>query len=199
MAQDLRKMFELNRERPDRNIKMKAGHENRFMARLERELPSEKRAVSIKWYALAASIVVLLSSGIYFLTSTTEENVPIKTTVVDKETLDEGGNGISLGDLSPDLKKVENYYVANINLALSKLEVSPENKVLVDSFMEQLSLLDIEYKNLNKELNTIGPNDQTINALIKNLQLRLQLLQKLKMKLNDLKSSKNEQVETNAI
>lgn len=199
MAQDLRKMFESNRERPDRDIKLKAGHENRFMARLERELPLKKRTTSKKWYALAASIAVLLSFGIYFLTNTNEVNGPIKTTVVDKETLDESGSGISLGDLSPDLKKVENYYVANINLALSKLEVSPENKALVDSFMDQLSLLDIEYKNLNKELNTIGPNDQTINALIKNLQLRLQLLQKLKMKLNDLKSSKNEQVKTNAI
>ncbi|MGB5273235.1 MAG: hypothetical protein WBN39_04200 [Flavobacteriaceae bacterium] len=199
MAQDLRKMFESNREQPDRKIELKAGHENRFMARLERELPLTKRVVSIKWYALAASIAVLLSLGIYFHTSTTEENGPIKTTVVDKETLDESGSGISLGDLSPDLKKVENYYVANINLALSKLEVSPENKALVDSFMDQLSLLDIEYKNLNKELNTIGPNDQTINALIKNLQLRLQLLQKLKMKLNDLKSSNNEPIETNAI
>ncbi len=199
MAQDLRKMFESKREQPDLNIKLKGGHENRFVARLERELPLKRKAVSIKWYALAASIAVLLSLGIYFLTGTTEENMPVKTTVVNKKTLDESDSGISLGDLSPDLKKVENYYVANINLALSKLEVSSENKGLVDSFMEQLSLLDIEYKNLNKELNTIGPNDQTINALIKNLQLRLQLLQKLKMKLNDLKSSKNEQVETNAI
>jgi hypothetical protein len=199
MAKDLREMFESNREQPDGNMKLKAGHEHRFLARLERELPLKERTVSKKWYAVAASISVLLSLGIYYVTSTTEENGPIKTTVVDKETLDESGNGISLGDLSPDLKKVENYYVANINLTLSKLEVSPENKALVDSFMDQLSLLDIEYGNLNKELNTIGPNDQTINALIKNLQLRLQLLQKLKLKLNDLKSSKNEQVETNAI
>jgi hypothetical protein len=199
MAQDLRKMFEQNREQPDRKIKLRAGHDKRFLARLERELPLKKRAVPMKWYALAASIAVLLSLGIYFLAGTTDENGPVKTTLVDKETLDESRSGISLGDLSPDLKKVENYYVANINLALSKLEISPENKALVDSFMDQLSLLDIEYKNLNKELNAMGPNDQTINALIKNLQLRLQLLQKLKMKLNDLKSSKNEQVETNAI
>jgi hypothetical protein len=49
------------------------------------------------------------------------------------------------------------------------------------------------------ELNQLGPNDQTISALIENLQLRLQLLQKLKKKLNELNTSKNEQVETNTI
>ncbi|MEO0902253.1 MAG: hypothetical protein AAFY00_09595, partial [Bacteroidota bacterium] len=53
--------------------------------------------------------------------------------------------------------------------------------------------LDGEYNHLNQELNELGPNDDTISALINNLQLRLQLLQKLKTKLNQLKSSKNEQ------
>lgn len=63
--------------------------------------------------------------------------------------------------------------------------------------MKQLDTLNSEYINLNDELNEIGPNDQTISALIQNLQLRLQLLQKLKKKLNELKTSKNEQVKTN--
>ena len=104
-----------------------------------------------------------------------------------------------MGDLSPDLKKIENYYVANINLELSRLEVSDENRGLVDDFMSRLSELDKEYQRLNTELNEIGPNDQTINALIKNLQLRLQLLQKLKLKLDQLKSSENEQVTSKSV
>ena len=74
------------------------------------------------------------------------------------------------------MQKIESYYVANINLELANLEVSDENNDLVDSYMEQLAMLDAEYKKLNKELNTIGPKDQTIEALIQNLQLRLQLL-----------------------
>ena len=70
---------------------------------------------------------------------------------------------------------------------------------MVDDYMRRLSELNEEYKKLNIELNEIGPNDQTINALIKNLQLRLQLLQKLKEKLNQLKSSENEQVTSNSV
>ena len=119
--------------------------------------------------------------------------------IVDKETENTKDQDYSLGDLSPDLKKIENYYVANINLELSRLEVSNENKALVDDYMRRLSELDKEYKRLNIELNEIGPNDQTINALIKNLQLRLQLLQKLKLKLDQLKSSENEQVTSNSV
>jgi hypothetical protein len=107
--------------------------------------------------------------------------------------------GISLGDLSPDLKKIEDYYVVNINLALADLEISQENKDLVDDYMKRLGELNAEYTKLNKELNEIGPNDQTITALIKNLQLRLQLLQKLKSKLYEFKTSENEQVTANIV
>jgi hypothetical protein len=109
------------------------------------------------------------------------------------------GSSFSLGDLSPDLKKVESYYVANINLEFSKLEVSEDNKGIVDSFMDRLSELNDEYEALTLELNEMGPNDQTISALIENLQLRLQLLQRLKKKLIQLKSSKNEQIHNNSI
>jgi SMC interacting uncharacterized protein involved in chromosome segregation len=77
--------------------------------------------------------------------------------------------------------------------------VSNENKDIVDSFMDQLSELNDEYELLTLELNEMGPNDQTITALIENLQLRLQLLKRLKKKLNQLKSSKNEQINSNSI
>ena len=71
---------------------------------------------------------------------------------------------------------------------MSQLEISDRNKTLIDSFMERLEELNLEYKKLNNELNEIGPNDQTITALIKNLQLRLQLLHKLRDKLKELQS-----------
>jgi hypothetical protein len=147
---------------------------------------------------IAASVLLLVSFGYLAFEAYTDED-PIKITVVEKGNEIDSSREISLGDLSPDLKKVENYYVANINLELSKLEVSDDYKGLVDSYMLQLSDLNTEYKKLNMELNQLGPNDQTISALIENLQLRLQLLQKLKKKLNELNTSKNEQVETNTI
>ena len=192
MARDLRKLFE--EEQESEQFLMTKGHEKRFMDRLEKELPKQEKS-SFFILKIAASILVLASIGTFFYINGEDNTIPM--TIVDKATVVETKNSISLGDLSPDLKKVENYYVANINLVLSKLDASGDNKVLVDGYMERLAELNLEYKNLNTELNQIGPNDKTITALIKNLQL--QLLQRLKEKLNEVQSSKSEQYETNAI
>lgn len=194
MAQDLRKLFE--EEQRKEYFVMNRGHEKRFMDRLDKEFGKDKKP-SFFFLKIAATLLVLIGLGTMFFIQGNNANIP--TTVVDKNTNVENKTGISLGDLSPDLKKVESYYVAHINLELAKLAVSDDNKEVVDGYMERLADLNSEYKNLTTELNQIGPNDQTISALIKNLQLRLQLLQQLKMKLNELQSSKNEQYETNAI
>lgn len=195
MGRDLRKLFE--EERETKKFRMKQGHEKRFFDRLEKAMP-KKRKSSVHFLKIAASILVLVSAGYFAYVQLSPKDDVIKETVVSKDQDNNTNQAISLGDLSPDLKKVENYYVANINLQLSQLEVSEDNKAMVDGFMDRLSELNVEYKHLNIELNNIGPNDQTITALIKNLQLRLQLLQKLKTKLNELKSSKNEH-DTNII
>ena len=195
MEQDLRELFE--KERESKKYPLKKGHEARFIQRLDAEIPVVPARKHFFWIRIAASVVLFLGIGAYLLLQEKTEQ-PIKSTIVVKEDIGTKENGISLGDLSPDLEKIENYYVANINFELSRLDVTDENKEMVDDFMERLGELDKEYQILNKELNELGPNDNTITALIQNLQLRLQLLQKLKQKLNQLKSSKNEH-ETHSI
>ena len=200
MARDLRELFE--KEREQKGFKMREGHEDRFFAKLEEELPNnppKKKVISL-WMQIAASVVVAVGLSVYYFNNNGGEVVPDeKITVVDRENPNEEAQGISLGDLSPDLKKIETYYTTNINLQLAELADDPGNKELVDSYMDRLAELNKEYQRLNQELNELGPNDQTINALINNLQLRLQLLQKLKSKLNQLKSSKNEQESSNIV
>jgi hypothetical protein len=189
MKQDLRELFEAERAKKH---KMKEGHEARFNERLEAAFPAPKKS---KFYILgiAASVVVLVAlSFVFFRNHDVKE--PIETVVIPKN---QESQGFSLGDVSPDLKLVETYYVNSINLELASLEMSDENKVVVDDFIGRLGELNEEYKALNIELNEEGPNEQTIGALIKNLQLRLQLLLKLKEKLHQLKSTDNETVTTN--
>ena len=189
MAQDIRKLF--GNEEEEGGPKLKAGHEQRFLKRLEAGLPEQKKK-KLPYLKIAASVVLLVGFGSYFLWQG-NPSVP-EEIVVEKQTEVTSVEKLSLGDLSPDLKKVENYYMASINLEISGLEVSDKNKALIDSFMGELGELNHEYGRLSKELNEIGPNDQTITAMVKNLQLRLQLLHRLKEKLNQLKLSKNEAV-----
>ncbi len=177
-----------------RKYQMKAGHEKRFARRLDKAMPHRRKRPYTS-FMMAASLLALIALGTYAYLDFKGEKT-ISTIVVDRaEDNTEGiteDSGLSLGDLSPDLRKIEQYYVTNINLELSELEISGENKALIDSFMERLATLNTEYEALNKELNAIGPNDQTINALINNLQLRLELLYKLKDKLDTLKSLDND-------
>ncbi|MRH98930.1 hypothetical protein GH721_00160 [Kriegella sp. EG-1] len=188
MSKDLREIFEKDKTKCENLIP--DGHTERFIERLEKEFPQPKK-LNFEIWKVASVIIILISFSIFYF-SKTNEILP-ENSVNEKANLKKSNKIFSLGDLSPNLKKVEDYYVSTINFELSKLELNNMNKSLVDSYLEQLAVLDEEYERLNIELNELGPNDQTINALIKNLQLRLKLLQKLKMKLSELKSSKNEQ------
>jgi len=189
MAQDLRKLLEKKRGEVSGEA-MKEGHEDRFLDKLEDTFPAKTRNL---WpvFRIAASVAVLIMAGIWFW----NESNPAQAS--DTQVVESQSNPdlqqITLGDLSPDLKKVEDYYMTNINLELAQLDLSGEKRTLADGFITQLGELDSEYRRLNSELNEVGPNDQTISALIRNLQLRLQLLHKLKETLDQFKSSENEQ------
>ncbi len=189
MAQDLRKLLEKKRGEVSGEA-MKEGHEDRFLDKLEDAFPTKTRSL---WpvFRIAASVAVLVMAGIWYWNQTNRAQVS-DTQVVDSQS-DTNRQQITLGDLSPDLKKVEDYYMTNINLELAQLDLSGEKKSVADGFITQLGELDSEYRRLNAELNQVGPNDQTISALISNLQLRLQLLHKLKETLDQFKSSENEQ------
>lgn len=100
---------------------------------------------------------------------------------------------LTLADISPDLKKVEEYYMTGINVQLASLKITEDNKELVDGYMQRLAELDKEYTSLNIELSKVGPAEATVTALIDNLKMRLDLLFKLKNKLKELKTQDNEE------
>lgn len=192
MAQDLREL--LKGENPEK-VLLSKGHEKRFEAMLNKKMPIEKN--SFPWFKVAAIALVLISVSIFGyqysldFTGNTINNTsnPIVNTT---EKPKPKPNQISLGDLSPDLKKIEEYYLAGINVQLASLKIDNKNKELVKGYMKQLSALDKEYKNLSLELNKVGPTEETITALIDNLKLRLELLFKLKSKINEFKTQENE-------
>ncbi len=193
MAQDIRKLFK--EQQSLEKSQLETGHEDRFLAKLEDELPANQRRIVPFWFIKAAASLVLLVSAGYFAYKFFKPTPPIEGVEVVDTQNQKTDNHISLGDISPDLKKIEDYYVTNINYELSQVDINDDNKQLFDSYMTKLSELNDEYKILSEELNKIGPNELTVNALIENLQLRLQLLYQLKKKLNELKEQNNEQIQ----
>lgn len=187
MAQDIRKLFEAENKLDMHH--MPEGHEKRFLNKLDEALPSN----SVKWSSfsfmrIAASIVILI--GLSFGAYKFFERPPVESQqVVSTEESEKDKKMKSLGDISPDLKKVEDYYLANINLELSKVKLTPKNKELFDGYVAKLEELNKEYERLSIELTENGPNELTVSALIDNLKLRLNLLYRLKEQLQDLNDS----------
>jgi len=190
MGQDIRKM--MKDFKPAKPI-LSDGHEARFEAKLNASSPGSNRTMYM-WMRIAAIIVTVLAVG-YFTFYATDDGKSDSLTANDTENNEKVDEAqITLGDLSPDLKKIEDYYMAGINVQLASLLVTDDNKELVDSYLRRLSELDKEYQILNKELNEVGPTEATITALVDNLQLRLELLFKLKNKLKELKKQNNENI-----
>jgi len=192
MAQDIRNMFK--DDEPWTSEKLSKGHQKRFESKLDAVLPTQKNSNKFSFLKIAAIFIVAVGIGAFFLNK--ENIIKTETPMVVAPENKEDKNELpvkefQLSEVSPDFKKIENYYLAGINMELAKLEVNPLNKALIDSFMGKMSELNKEYKRLNTEFNETGPNEQTIEAMVENLQLRLDLLYKLKNKLNEIKQTKN--------
>ena len=178
MGQNLKDLFK--NQPKDESIKMSEGHEARFLDKLDDALPQKKKSSHFGFLNIAASVIVLLglSYGAFQFFNSPEQPVVPKEIVTAEKIK-------TMGDISPDLKKVEDYYLASINLELSKVNLTPDNKDLVDGYIARLKELNSEYDKLTVELNDNGPNEETLDALIDNLKFRLNLVMQLKEKLQE--------------
>lgn len=200
MAQDIKKMLaNYQAEQP----KLREGHKARFEAKLDKafsENTSEGKYTSFFWLKIAAIAIVFLAVSFFGYQQLTKSNTvfaePSNNAIVENTTENvENANEpkLTLADISPDLKKVEEYYMTGINVQLASLKITDENRDVVDGYMQRLAELDREYNSLNAELSKVGPTEATVTALIDNLKLRLDLLFKLKNKLKELKNQNNEE------
>lgn len=197
MGQDLRKLFEEKRKKSE-GQHMPEGHEARFAERLQSKEQEKPRQRIHPWMwrvAIAAAVVLTLFFG--WKQSAQKELpesiIPVEDLVQQDSNTDDPTTTFTMSDISPDLQKVEQFYVNQINYQLSQLPLHQDQDEVVDEYLKRLSELDADYKALNKELYQQGPNDQLVAALIQNLQLRLELISKLQKQLDQLKSSENEQ------
>ena len=196
MAQDLRKM--LKEAKDNEVVQLREGHQTRFEDRLAKALPQEKETGNsnkgIFFFMKVAAMLILATGIVWSVSKYAFAEAGTEPSVVSTEVKEE--KIIQLSQISPDFKKVEDYYLASINLELTRLEINDENKELIDSFLKQLSALDEEYQKLNKEISESGISEEMVNAMIDNLKLRVELLSKLKRKLTELKASQEDAIQT---
>ncbi len=196
MAQDIRELFKNDDFQPTE--KLSKGHQKSFELKLDKELPQATKGSFYFYRKIAVVLIVALGVGFFFWKTSEDagNEIQLVDTLKEEDSTNESQeNKFQLSDISPEFKKIESYYLAGINLELANLGINNDNKALIDAFMLELEELDKEYQRLNAELNETGPNEQTIEAMVSNLQLRLDLLRKLKTKLNEIKKNKTDSYE----
>ncbi len=178
---DLRKDFDYSSS----SFKMSKGHEDIFKARLAKEFGEEPKKDYSMLLKMAAVFIVAVMSTVFVMNTPFGENPQNNNQIVEN-------SKISLGDISPDLKTIEDYYLTSIKVELATLETSTDHDAMITSYLEELKTINNAYDELEEDLNTYGISEEIINAMIDNLQLRLELLQDLKQKLNNLNPKQNE-------
>ncbi len=175
MERDLRKIY---KEAQDQTKKMPQGHIEEFEQRLKREFPKKQSSFRNLYWSSAAAVLILVALAIKPFESNEQPQV--------KET------HLSLGSLSPELEKVENFYTHGLQLQWANLKANTSNKELLNSTEQRMNHLDESYKVLTDELNEQGPSEDLINAMIQNLEMRMRVLIQLKGRLNELNITENE-------
>ncbi|MCG1036860.1 hypothetical protein [Polaribacter sargassicola] len=128
--------------------------------RFERKLNKQKKVVktSWKWLSVAASIILVLG---FFLGSNHQKSQ------------------LDLADVSPKMEEVQTYFVSTINQELKTLEKNRnlDTESIIENALEELEELQEEYTDFVKELTKNGKQREIINAMIKNYQQRLLILE----------------------
>jgi uncharacterized protein (DUF305 family) len=98
---------------------------------------------------------------------------------------------MTLGQVSPQYREVENYYLHQVNLMESEivntdLRNNPEQKEML---VKEMKSMDSTYVSLQKELKA-NPNDERIiNAMIEHYQTKLEVMTFI---VNQLKTIRND-------
>jgi hypothetical protein len=153
------------------------GHFERFNRKLDARFSVKTVKRSIVPYLLKAAVVTLL--------------VTLSSLWTYDHFLRPDRGRMTLGDVSPQYKEVENYYVHQVRLMENEIgtidvENNPLQKKMLQEEMKGMDSISVQ---LQKELYT-NPNDERIiNAMIEHYQTRLEIMTYI---VDQLKTIRNE-------
>lgn len=152
------------------------GHMERFRMKLQKRFGGTPKK-SIVPYLLRAAVVTLL--------------ITLSSLWTWEHFLRRDSNRMTLGEVSPQYREMENYYVSQVSLMQNEISTidpgTPSQKKMLTTEMKSM---DSAYIQLQKDLK-LNPNDERIiNAMIEHYQTKVEVMTFI---LNQLKSiRKNE-------
>jgi hypothetical protein len=153
------------------------GHFERFNRKLEKRFQVNAIRRSIVPYLLKAAVVTLL--------------ITLSSLWTWDHFIRSGRSRMTLGQVSPQYKEVENYYVHQVNLMEGEIvNVDLKNNpVQKEMLVKEMKSMDSTYLSLQKELKA-NPNDERIiSAMIEHYQTKLEVMTYI---VNQLKTIRND-------
>ncbi len=153
------------------------GHLERFNRKLEVRFRYGRVTRSIVPYLLKAAVVTLL--------------VTLSSLWTWDHFIRSDRSRMALGDVSPQYREVENYYIHQVNMMESEITTvnfqdNPEQQIVLKKEMKSM---DSVYVQLQKELKANPDDERIINAMIEHYQTKLEVMTYI---VNQLKTIRNE-------
>jgi hypothetical protein len=151
------------------------GHMERFRMKLQRRFGTTTRK-SIVPYLLKAAVVTLL--------------ITLSSLWTWEHFIRSDSGEMALGDVSPQFREVENYYVSQVNLMQKEISnIDMGNPAQKQMLMSEMKSMDSAYVQLQKDLKANPDDERIINAMIEHYQTKVEVMTFI---LNQLKSIQKE-------
>lgn len=175
MKKDIKNLFN---EKDNSKLELPENHRQEFLKKLEStKFQHSKKTKKSYWYQIAATIILCISIGI------------ASTNLLNKEP-QELTNKESL--VEKEIKTIEESYYTTINNEWKTFLTLTKDERLIERYQKQLYDLDLEYKQHHKLFKNNNNNASAIEALIKNLQTRLELIKNIQTHIKLLNKQKVE-------
>ncbi|WP_423148735.1 hypothetical protein [Rubrolithibacter danxiaensis] len=140
--------------------------------------PKHERVIKLSsLIKVAAMLLIVLTAGFIFFNY-------------------EKKQAIEISNIDPKLAKQQMHYASLIQQKRQEIQqIEKEDPQLFKEFSSEIKSMDVNYQKLKNDLSTSPNQEETVKAMIRNLQIQLQVLnQQLKIieQVNQLKQSKNE-------
>lgn len=168
------------------------GHFERFQAKLNAEGKRKRFNFTLVWKVAAAVVFVLLATNQAYIYFSSDKNGVF---------VENKNEALTLASVSAEYGEVEFYYTSAINQGLNQWNLLAANGYISATEQEAMNteLADFEerFKSLQADL-AANPNDErVINAMIEYYKAKLEIINMIVNKLQEVKQQKNNNHENN--
>lgn len=160
------------------------GHRERFMQRLGHKAARREGRRRRLWRPLsvAAAAALFLTASVFLIKP-------------------QPGMDAQVARIAPEVSQTTDYFANLVAVQIRQLEEqsSPETRPMIDDALRQLRQLEADYRQLESDLVAGGNTKLILSAMITNFQTRIDLLQDVMQRIEQIKQFKNNTDATNII